>query len=101
MSSVWASSWDTMWEDDHERKMELNHLVTNLMFVFDGYDLVDSELLTFLGSLIDHFFSELISSSHPPDMIRFIFEDFAKKLADGLLDQLETQTLIESYEESI
>lgn len=101
MNSGWASSGDKLWEDDHERKMELNHLAANLMIVLDGYEVVDSELLAFFGCLVGHFFSDLISSSHPADMIQLVFEDFAKKLADEIVDQLETQKLIETYEKSI
>lgn len=102
MNDVWATRWDKNWDDDeHERTIELNQLATSLMVLFDDYDLVDSELLTFLGSLLDRFFEELIAASHPPDMIRFIFEDFAKKLADNIIDNTETQNVIESYEKSI
>lgn len=98
MTDVWASRWD---DEDHERTIELNQLATSLMCLLDDYDLVDSELLDFLGSLLNRFFDELISASHPADMIRFIFEDFTKKLADNVIDKLETQNVIESYEKSI
>ncbi len=99
MNDVWATRWDD--DDEHERLMELNQLATYLMVLFDDYDLVDSELLTFLGDLLDRFFEELIAASHPPDMIQLIFEDFAKKLADNITDNTETQNVIESYENSM
>ncbi len=99
MTDVWATRWDD--DDEHERLMELNQLATSLMVLFDDYDLVDSELLAFLGDLLDRFFEELISASHPPDMIRLIFEDFAKKLVHNIMDNTETQKVIEAYENSI
>ena len=100
MSNLWASDWENMWEDEHERIMELNELATNLMVLFDDYDLVDSELLDFLGSLVNHFFGDLISAHHPPKMIRFVFEDFAKKIAYGIEDAVETREVIKAYENS-
>lgn len=100
MSNLWASNWEDTWDDEHERIMELNDLATNLMVLFDDYDLVDSELLNFLGSLVNHFFGELISASHSSKMIRFIFEDFAKKIAHGIEDAVETRKVIEAYENS-
>ncbi len=100
MSNLWASDWEDTWDDEHERIMELNDLATNLMVLFDDYDLIDSELLNFLGSLVNHFFVELISDSHPPKMIRFVFEDFAKKITQGIEDAVETREVIKAYENS-
>jgi len=100
MNKIWASDGDDKWEDEHERIMELNELATNVMIIFDDYELVDSELLDFLGSLVNHFFVELISSHHPSNMIRFVFEDFAKKIAHGIEDAVETREVIKAYENS-
>ncbi len=100
MANEWASDWEDKWEDEYERMQELNELSTELMLMFDDYELVDSELLNFLGSVVNHFFGELIAAHHPPNMIRFIFEDFAKKIAHGIEDAVETREVIKSYENS-
>ena len=100
MTNMWASDWEETWEDEHERIMELNELTTNLMVLFDDYDLVDSELLDFLASLVNHFFGDLIFAHHPHKMIRFVFEDFATKIGRSIEDAAETRDVIKAYENS-
>lgn len=100
MANLWASDWENKWEDEHERIMELNELATNVMVIFDDYDLVDSELLDFLGCLVNRFFGDLISAHHPTRMIQFVFEDFAKKIAHAIEDAVETREVIKAYENS-
>lgn len=101
MRNIWGSNWEETWEDEHERTMELNGLATDLFLLFDEHELVDSELLEFLGSIVSCFFEELISSNYSPPMIRSVSDFFLKKLANKLVDALETQKVIEAYEESI
>ena len=100
MSNLWASDWEITWDDEYERMHELNELSTELNLLFVDFDLVDSELLDFLGSLVSNFFGELISAHYPPDMIRFVFEDFAKKIAHSIEDATETREVIKAYENS-
>lgn len=100
MSNLWASDWEEKWEDEHERMMEMNHLATELFLIFDAHELVDSELADFLGSMVNHFFGELIASKYSSNMIRSVFEHFVKRLSLSINDALETRGVIEAYENS-